>query len=173
MKSGFYKLSSEWNEPADVLMENEDALSTVFGDVSCLLIDPITYLHGACDMFALYLASKYGYSIRAYYIERDNVKPLLTHAVCYVVLAGRVHWIDVRGITDDESEMYAPFIEDEKHALSHGGHAIIADYEGTDAIQRFTEDVININRDIPAFMSEIDGMLYEASEMTYDLYLPF
>ena len=167
------EIAEEWGESADVLLENKEALYSVFGDISCLLIDPVAYLHGACDMFALYLANRCNYSIRAYCIERESMKPFLTHAVCYATLDGQTQWIDIRGITDDENEMYAPFVEDERQALSYGGVAVIRDYEGADSIERFLADVVDDNRDIPAFTNEIEGMLYETSDLVYDCFFPF
>ena len=169
VRTGFYLVADKYNLDSQSVLENDEYLGEIYAYPEDLLVDPVFYLHGACDMFALFLAKEYEYGIRAYYTQRQGYQNLLVHAVCWCLdRAGSTCWIDIRGITDDEAEMLAPFDADILSFQQQGYDIAIKDYAGDDnGIDEFIEDFVDPNRDVNAFMSEISGLMEEDSMGIY------
>ena len=64
---------------------------------------PYDFLHGCCDVFAIILHEKYGYSLE--YVEWLG----LVHAYCVAKHDNREYYIDVRGVCSDYNTFFKEF----------------------------------------------------------------
>ena len=159
LKTGFYKISGIYGvSPTDAL-ECDGALGEIFSDPGCLMVGPIWYMHGACDVFAWYLSREYGYGIRAYHTVRDGYQDLLVHAMCFSDYDGMRHWIDVRGITDDVDEMLEPFLDDIDALRKRGYDVVYTDYDDVEMSNDFVGEFIDPMRDLDTLSLELDGLI--------------
>ena len=67
------------------------------------------FLYEYCEVFAVALHQHFGYKIEYLYDTNNQ----LVHAYCILSIGGKIHYIDIRGITDDWDE----FIDDFKDML--------------------------------------------------------
>ena len=167
MRSGFF----EYDDPCGAL-EDPDAVFEMFGDTSGLLVEPVDYIHGFCDVFAYWLSLKFGYDIVARVVDcPGRQRPLLVHATCQSDFGGKSHWVDVRGIADDYDDVFDCFSKEEDAlVLSCDGEVEDLLFEGTDIGRERFKDVVAVceSKDLDLALEEIENMLYERGYGIYE-----
>ena len=74
VRTGFYLVADKYNLDSQSVMENDEYLGEIYAYPEDLLVDPVFYLHGACDMFALFLAREYDENPNCYKELLDRLK---------------------------------------------------------------------------------------------------
>lgn len=71
---------------------------------------PYHFLHGECNVFAVFLHDKYGYDIESLW-NKGEFDTGLIHSYCTKEINGVKYYIDIRGITDSYQEFMKEFYD--------------------------------------------------------------
>lgn len=97
MKTGYWlEFDGQKDESIDELFQDNDELLFIY-----------EFLFEYCEAFAASLNQHFGYKVEYLYDNNGN----LIHTYCVLNIGGKIHYIDIRGITDDWSEFIDKFKE--------------------------------------------------------------
>lgn len=114
MKTGFWLEADEQKDVTiDELFQDNDELIYIY-----------EFLFEYCEAFAASLNQHFGYKVEYLYDDNGN----LVYTYCVLNIGGKMHYIDIRGVTDDWNEFiekfneYLPDVDRQKLNIKMYGH---------------------------------------------------